>query len=178
VPRPSEPDYVFFAAWPWAKHPDVNPPRITYVEACRRADGLEFEGGFAPRRRRDVPEVLAFSTHHRYPIHEYLDKIGRSAVVFNNPAVHGCLGWKLGEYLALGKAIISLPIERALPAPLEHGVHLHLIDGSPESFDDALDLLRRNHSYRRTLEINARQWYLEHLEPSRLAHRLLGLLGV
>jgi hypothetical protein len=177
VPRPSEPDYVFFAAWPWAKHPDVNPPRIAYVEACRRARDLEFEGGFAPRRRRDVPEVLPFSTQGRYPIREYLAKVGRSAVVFNNPAVHGCLGWKLGEYLALGKAVISLPIERVLPAPLEHGVHMHVIDGSPASFDDALERLRRDHTYRRTLEINARQWYLEHLEPARLAQRLLGLLG-
>jgi hypothetical protein len=178
VTRPSEPDYLFFTAWPWAKHPEVNPPRIAYVEACQRAPGLVFEGGFAPRRRRDVPEVLAMSARSRYPIDEYLAKVGRSVVVFNNPAVHHCLGWKLGEFLALGKAIISLPLDRALPAPLEHGVHMHVIDGSPASFDDALDRLRRDHGYRRTLEINARQWYLENLEPARLAQRLLGLLGV
>ena len=90
--------------------------------------------------------------------------------------MHGCLGWKLGEFLALGKATISLPITRVLPAPLEHGVHLHVVDGSPDSLDDALDRLRRDHAYRRTLEINARQWYEEHLAPARLATRLLRLL--
>jgi hypothetical protein len=176
IPRPADPDYVFFTAWPWAKHPEVNPPRVEFIEACRRAPGLTFEGGFAPRRRRDVPEVLPFSTTGRTPIGEYLDKVGRSAVAFNNPAVHGCLGWKLGEFLALGKAIISLPITRVLPAPLEHGVHLHVVDGSPESLDDALDRLRRDRSYRRTLEINARQWYEANLAPVRLAARLLRML--
>ena len=115
VPRRADPDYVFFTAWPWAKHPEVNPPRVDFIEACRRAPGLTFEGGFAPRRRRDVPEVLPFSTTGRTPIGEYLDKVGRSAVAFNNPAVHGCLGWKLGEFLALGKAIISLPITPRAP---------------------------------------------------------------
>jgi glycosyltransferase involved in cell wall biosynthesis len=175
-PRRSDPDYVFFTAWPWAKHSEVNPPRIEFIEACRRAKGLTFEGGFAPRRRSDVPEVRTMSARARYPIRDYIAKLGRSAVAFNNPAVHGCLGWKLGEFLALGKATISLPITRVLPAPLEPGVHLHVIDGSPESFDDALETLRRNDDYRRSLEINARQWYEQHLAPTRLAQRLLDLL--
>lgn len=177
VPRSSDPDFVFYIAWPWSKHADVNPPRAEFIEACRAAPGLTFEGGFAPRRRRDVPEVLALSAARRYGIREYLERLGRSAVAFNNPAVHGCLGWKLGEFLALGKATISLPITRALPAPLEHGVHLHVIDGSRESIEDALERLRRDHAYRRLLEVNARRWYDEHLAPAALARRLLGLVG-
>ena len=127
---------MFFTAWPWAKHGDVNPPRIRFIEACRRAPGLTFEGGFVPRRRNDVPEVLPYTATSAHSLPEYLAKVGRSAVAFNNPAVHGCLGWKLGEFLAMGKAIVSLPLDRVLPAPLEHGVHLHVVDGSPESLDE------------------------------------------
>ncbi len=173
LPRSSHRDYVFFTAWPWAKHGDVNPPRARFIEACLRAPGLTFEGGFAPRRRHDIPEVIPLSAARRYSIGEYIDKLGRAAVAFNNPAVHGCLGWKLGEYLALGKAIISLPLERALPAPLEHGVHLHVVDGSAASLDDTLDRLRRDDTYRRTLEANARRWYEQNLAPEQLARRLL-----
>jgi len=177
VPRESEPDDVFFTAWPWSKHPEVNPPRAAFIEACRRAPGLVFEGGFAPRRRGDLPELAPLSATRRYPIGEYLEKVGRSAVAFNNPAVHGCHGWKLGEFLALGKAIVTLPLTRALPAPLEPGVHLHVVDGSPASLDDALDRLRHDHAYRRTLESNARRWYDENLAPARLAGRLLERMG-
>ena len=59
-------------------------------------------------------------------------------MAFNNPAVHGCLGWKLGELLAMGKAIVSLPIERTLPSPLERGVHMHVVNGSAGALDDAI----------------------------------------
>ena len=176
-PGHSDPGYIFFAAWPWAKHTEVNPPRARFIEACRRAPGLTFEGGFAPRRRRDLPEVVALSAPRRYSIREYLTRIDRSAVAFNNPAVHGCHGWKLGEFLALGKAIITLPLSRALPAPLEHGRHVHVVDGSPESLDNAIARLRNDHDYRRALEKNARDWYERHLAPTALAQRLLDALG-
>ena len=53
--------------------------------------------------------------------------------MLNTPGVSGCLGWKLGEYLALGKAIISTPIQRQLLADLEHGTHIHVVDGSEDS---------------------------------------------
>src|SRR5262249_28541881 len=85
APHTSDPDYIFFPAWPWAKHGEVNPPRIRYIEACRRAPGLRFEGGFAPRRRDDVPEVRGYTAPGRYKLSDYLEKIGRSAAVYNNP---------------------------------------------------------------------------------------------
>ena len=110
------------------------------------------------------------STHSR----EYVERTRRSALVFNTPAVHECLGWKLGEFLALGKAIVSLPLTRALPAPLEHGTHLHLVDGSPESITDAIERITGDDGYRRRLEEHARAWYDEWLDPTRLVQRLTG----
>jgi hypothetical protein len=177
VPGDSNPDYVFFTAWPWVKHPAVNPPRARFIEACRRAPELTFEGGFAPRRRHDLPEVLSLSAPRRYGISEYIEKMRRSAIAFNNPAVHGCLGWKLGEYLALGKAIVTLPLERALPEPLEHGVHVHVVDGTPGSLDEAIDRIRTDDPYRVRLETESRAWFERNLAPAVLARRLLGALG-
>ena len=177
IARPGDPDYVFFTAWPWAKHPEVNPPRVRFIEAAHRAPGLEFDGGFAPRRRSDLPELLPYTAARRYGIGEYLDKVARSAVAFNNPAVHGCLGWKLGEFLALGKAIVTMPLGRALPEPLDHGVHVHVVDGSADSFDDALERIRSDDAYRHSLELNARAWYERNLEPSQCVGRLLAMVG-
>lgn len=171
APGSSEPDYVFFTAWPWSKHPEVNPPRRAFIEAAR-ASGVRFEGGFAPLRRGPRPGYADVSAPKKYPIGEYLAKVRRSAVVFNNPAVHGCLGWKLGEYLALGKAILSMPLTRDLPAPLVHGEHLHVVD-EPAGIDGALRLLLADHDYRRHLETNASAWYREWLAPARVMERVL-----
>jgi hypothetical protein len=55
-------------------------------------------------------------------------------------------------------------------------VHLHVIDDSPESLDDALARIRGDDDYRHTLETNARAWYERNLAPDRLATRLLDAL--
>lgn len=46
---------------------------------------------------------------------DFYEKTRRSAIVFNTPSVLGCHGWKLAEYLAMGKAIISTPLNNIMP---------------------------------------------------------------
>lgn len=171
-PVPSEPDYVFFTSWLWKKHPEANPMRAKFMRACREQGDLRFEGGFAPRRRRDVPGFEDISAPRRYPLREYLEKMGRSAFAFNSPAVHGCHGWKLGEFLALGKAIISTPLSWELPAPLVHGHHLHFVDGSDDAIREAILLLRSDGEYRRRLEKAARAYFDEHVSPTAVTDQL------
>jgi glycosyltransferase involved in cell wall biosynthesis len=93
--------------------------------------------------------------------------------VFNSPAVHACLGWKLGEFLALGKAILSLPLSRAMPSPFVHGEHVHYVADEEPAMRDAIERLLRDHPYRARLEIGARRYYLEYLSPERAIQRLL-----
>jgi glycosyltransferase involved in cell wall biosynthesis len=103
----------------------------------------------------------------------YLPRVQRSMVAFNTPAVHGCHGWKLGEYLALGKAIVTTPLLRALPAPLVHGEHAHIVDGSVESLCEAITLLREDRGYRMRLERGARAYFDQYLAPRRVIERLI-----
>jgi hypothetical protein len=124
-------------------------------------DGIEFEGGFI--RKWSQPGV------HR----DYVTKIQRSTVVFNTPARLGGHGWKLAEFMALGKAIITLPPERAMPAPLVHGQHVHFLDGSRPAIREAIERLCADPDYRQQLESGARSYYLEHLEPRRVIARIL-----
>ena len=173
APAESDPEYVFFLSTLWKKEPDTNRSRAAFVEVCRSLSKVVFDGGFAPRTRGDVPGFEAWTAGRRMALSEYLDKLKRSAVAFNTPAVSGCHGWKLGEYLALGKAIVSTPPRRALPAPLEHGRHWHLVDGSPASIRAAVERLTTDHAYRRHLERHARAYYLEYLTPRRVIERLL-----
>ena len=94
---------------------------------------------------------------------------------FNTPAFWDCHGWKLGEYLALGKAIISTPLSNDLPAPLIHGQHIHIIpDSSKESIREAVVLLINNPDYRENLEKNALNYWNEFGNPEKSLN-LLGL---
>jgi hypothetical protein len=172
-PGRADPAYVFYNAWLWAKHGDVNPPRAEFIRACRALEPeITFEGGFIARRRNDLPEYSDLLASRPYSLAEYLERIKRSTVVFNNPAVHRCHGWKLAEFLRLGKAIISLPLSREMPAPFVHGEHAHFVDGDAVSIREAVLLLVRDRDYRARLEFKARDYYLRYLAPERVIARL------
>ena len=97
-----------------------------------------------------------------------------SAFVFNTPAFWDCHGWKLGEYLALGKCIISTPLSNDLPAPLVHGVHIHYVQPNEESIREAVEYILSHKEYRKTLERNAKSYWDKYGTPEQSLH-LLGL---
>lgn len=163
VAAASQPDYVFHGSRAWSgRHSATNAERMLFVDAVHELG---------------VPAETWFSDE-RIPLADYLAKTGRSTVAFNSPAVHRCLGWKLGEYLALGKAIISTDLERALPAALEHGVHVHYTCTDRDDIATAIDVINRDHGYRAHLEHGARTWFEDNMAPSVVAARLIERSGM
>lgn len=155
---PSRSGYVFHRSRRWPdRHDATNRTRDRFAEAVGRC-GLTIDGGL---------------TDVRIPLSEYLARTAVSSVVFNCPAVHGCLGWKLGEYLALGKAIISTDLGRALPEPLVHGRDIHLVDDDVDAMADAIRVIDSDTEYRAHLERGAFAWYQRNLTPEVVARRVL-----
>lgn len=170
----SDPNFVYYSATEWYHdtcRSTTNPERAAFMRAAANHPSIRFEGGFfAPKRTRtEFPDLAA---RNRVSMRDWVRLTSRSAVVFNNPAVHGCLGWKLGQYLALGKAIISLPLGVALPSPLEHGRSCHFVSDS-EGIPDAVQRILDDHSYRGQLERGARDYWQRHAHPQRVALRML-----
>lgn len=171
TPGTSKSDYVFFSSSIWKYEADTNRVRAHFIEACRSLGDVQFEGGFTPRSANDVRGFEHLTVGRRYSHDEFLGKTKVSAVVFNNPAVERAFSWRLGEALALGKAIISTPLERLVPAPLVHGEHIHFVDPTFESIQAAVRQLCENEGYRRKLEQGARQYYLDHVSPAAAIRR-------
>ena len=134
---------------------------------------MTFEGGFYKKSKIEDPIYQKLQVDKPYTMSEYLNNVKRSFVVFNTPAVKGCLGWKLGEFLALGKAIITTPITQRLPAEFVDRKHVHFVDGSTSSIEEAIQFIRRNEDYRIYLEENARKYFLDYLLPEKVISRLL-----
>jgi hypothetical protein len=182
-PTSPQPGYVFFNAALWEREPEANALRARFIDAARSVSGVTFEGGLSPRNSaRGAKEFRAPAFEHyicrRYSAREYLEKTRQSVVVLNNPAYRDCHSWRLAEYLALGKAIISTPIVRALPAPLVHGTHIHYVDGSADALRHAIATLCADHEYRHVLEENARAYYEAYLAPSSVVRRVLHHAGM
>jgi len=171
-PGQSRDRFVFSSNTLWKADMETNRLRAAFFESCRSIEGLDFEGGFTPRHDGHVPGFEQYSLPRRYPIREYVEKTKQAAVVFNTPAVFECHGFKLGEYLALGKAIISTPLKRELPSPPVDGEHIHFVS-SPEGIREAIRQLLADRQYRARLEAGARAYYCEYLRPRRVIERLL-----
>ena len=171
-----EPGSVFFCGTYWPEAPAINPQRARIMEVCRQIFGTDFEGGFAPRpeARETFPHLVM---PHWYPPHEYFEKLRRSPMAFCTPGVHECLGWKLGECLAMSKATICLPLRRKMPAPLVHGTHVHFVNEDLSDLEEAVRLLHDDVEYRMSLETGARQYFQKYLHPVAVCRRIIQSSG-
>lgn len=164
---------VFFLANYWGNAPAANLRRLRFLRAVQRVPGLTLEGGFWNGDAMPT-EYEPFRMTQRVRHADYLARTQRSTMVFNTPAVHDCLGWKLGEFLALGKAIISTPLGREMPGRFVSGEHAHVVYDEEGAIAEAVELIARDHEYRSTLQRNARRYWEEYLAPASVARRIVG----
>jgi hypothetical protein len=170
-------NYVHFVSTLWKDDKVANDYRVHFMDAVKRTDGIRFEGGFAPRADG---WSLGYEDHIGpafESLQTYREKIGRSFVVFNTPAVKQCHGWKLPEFLAWGKAIISTPPVRMFPEPLVDGVHWLLTDGTVDDITAKIRMLQDDPSLHAELERNARAYFEKYLHPESVMRRIVERAG-
>lgn len=178
-------NYIFHASTLWYNNfakECTNHWRIEFLKACRKA-GIEIEGGLyfigeSPSVLREMPDYgkyketcKGFIYDKRLSMDDYIMKTKMSVMVFNVPSVCGCHGWKLAEYLCMGKAIISTPLSREMPCPMEHGKNIHFVTTEEELYE-AVAKINNDAAYRQQLEQGARDYYEEWIAPEVQIKRL------
>ena len=174
TPEPGSLDYVFFCSTLWYNDEynlndrNVNARRANFIRACKSIEGIRFEGGFVPQPGRSSMDLFSDCiSPSRYPYQTWLQKTQQSALVFNTPAFWDCHGWKLGEYLALGKAIISTPLSNDLPAQLTHGVNIHFVDNDIDRMKSAISYIIEHPAYKKRLEQGAIEYWQAYGTPQK-----------
>lgn len=175
----SKDDYIFFLStlWysdTWNKNDEgVNLRRAYFIRVCKKILGNRFEGGLLGDSSSNelFADVLCYN---RESFSSWLEKTKQSALVFNTPAFWDCHGWKLGEYLALGKCIVSTPLSNDLPCPLEHGVNIHFVENTEESMREAIEYILSHPEYRYKLEQGAKAYWNKYGAP-QASLKLLGI---
>lgn len=173
-------NYVFFLSTLWYNNEwnnndqGVNLRRAYFIRACKAINICRFEGGLLGDKYSSNQLFEDVVTFQRVSFPEWIEKTKQSSLVFNTPAFWDCHGWKLGEYLALGKCIISTPLSNDLPHPLEHGVNIHYVDASESSMKNAIEYILSHPEYRHKLERGAREYWEKYGDP-RASLSLLGI---
>ncbi len=138
--------------------------RKKFIEICK-SNNCNFEGGFFTSKDDLIPEEFKDILFYKsYSAKEYVSKTIFSKIVFNTPSVHKCHGWKLGEFLAMGKPILSTPISNKLPEELIHGKHIHIAK-SEDELKAGVELLLSNNEYCSHLSENIKTYYESFVSP-------------
>ncbi|MFW5804871.1 MAG: glycosyltransferase [bacterium] len=167
----SKKDYVFFNSTLWRNKSTLlttNVWRKKFVEECLSNENIKFEGGFyAKQTHPDYENYKNFSFPKKIKSNEYFSKTKKSALVFNTPAVMDCHGWKLGEFMAMGKAIISTPLKNKIPFGLVHGENVHFIE-SKSKIKPAINKIISDDEYKKKLEEGAFKYFHNYATPKNV----------
>lgn len=153
----------------------INETRAQLVRLLRENLGPDFVGGFEPDKYALglYPDCAASAVTFKDK-GKYLALLADSAIGIATEGLHGSLGWKMGEYVAASRAIVSEPIGAAVPGSFRETSN-YLEFSSPEGCLQGVLRLRADDEMRwRMMQANRSYWRMC-LRPDVLVGRTLKL---
>jgi hypothetical protein len=157
---------------------DLNESRAMCVRVLRNAWGARFSGGLArePYALHHFGDAVVDDnrlTNKRL----YLDLVREHPICVATTGLNGSIGWKLGEYVAFSRAIVSEPLLYEIPGPFTAGPN-YLEFTTPENLLQAVGTLADDRSRRADMMSRNREYYLNFVRPDALVMRSLVTAGI
>ncbi len=153
---------------PRQRREQINDMRARCIDALRCHFGDRVLAGFArtPFAIDRYPSLLVADARLSEK-RSYLSLVKQSDVCVTTTGLHGSIGWKFAEYIALGKAIASEPIELKVPGNLASGAN-YLAFSSDEQCVAVVDELLTNPARRLAMSRRNLAYYQQYLRPDNL----------
>jgi hypothetical protein len=145
----------------------INRVRIECLEACRAAFGGHFIGGLSdtPYARRIAPHLIAAAG--MTDKQSYMQLVKSSQICVATTGLHLSTGWRLGEYVAASRAIVSEKIHDDLPGGFQVGRN-YFEFSTAEELTGAIRRLICDRSLMSSLMWNNYCYYQAHVRPDSL----------
>ncbi len=156
----------------------LNQIRADCVRAGREAFGRRFFGGLAPDdySRRVAPDCLLHSGRQTDK-RDYLSRVKEASVCVATTGLHDSIGWKMAEYVAASRAIVSEPLRCALPGSFTTGVNYAEFASAEDLVREVERLLTDRHLRGAMMQANW-DYYRSWVRPSALVwHTIQAVLG-
>lgn len=153
----------------------LNQRRIDCVRALRSAFGARFHGGLVPdAHARCVAPDLLLGSERAASRREFLRQVRTHSVCVTSAGLRGSIGFRVAEYVAFSRAIVSEPLGHALPGGFAAGEH-YLDFDSPEECVARVNQLFDRADLRDEMAQRNWSYYQDWLRPERIALRLVAL---
>jgi hypothetical protein len=151
----------------------INDTRAECIRLLRKELGTRFLGGFdrSAFALRHYPDVLIADPRMTLQ-RNYLRIMKRHSVCIATTGLHGSVGWKLAEYVACSRAILSEPLSYTVPGTFAERSNYLRFESPRECVDKARELIE-NKELRTQLMTGNAEYYQAHLRPDVLVRNAL-----
>ena len=153
----------------------INETRASCLRTLKKEFGDDFFGGFerTDYAMRNYPELLLHDDEISLK-ENYLKLLRVFPICVSTTGLHGSVGWKMGEYVAFSKAIVSERIGHDIPGDFNEGENYLGFD-SVEECVSAARVLFANAALRAHIMNNNHNYYNKYVEPETVIWRTLDL---
>lgn len=176
--RPEEPSdqKVLFQTRVWdprryKKREKINKIRADTVRALKSAFGKRFVGGLVPTPFAKERYADCLSTHS-YRHDHFINLIRTCLVAVTSTGLHDSIGWKIPEYLAASRCIVTEPLKFELPISLEEKKHF-LSYRTPQECVQACQVILNQPELAQEMRRSNWEYYENNVRPSVLLHKVL-----
>lgn len=189
-PKPDQEPRVLFMARAWdpndvppglpaeikEEHMHINNMRAHCIQLLRKELGKRFYGGFAHNsyavaNYREL--LLEDATISRKKM--YISLLHQYPICIATTGLQGSIGWKMGEYVAFSKSIVSERLNFSVPGIFERNRN-YLEFNTPElCLQQTVRLIESKHLRQQMMEDNW-HYYQTHLAPDKLILRTLNIV--
>ena len=147
---------------------ELNAMRAECVRRLRKAFGSRFSGGLAdtPLARSLFPDAI-FREPALTRKKAYLNLVKSHSIGVTTGGLHGSLGGKLGEYVAMSRAVVTERLECRVAGNFREGTHF-LSFATPEQCVDQVKLLMEDRATRTAMMAANHRYYRDYLDPTRV----------
>ena len=189
LPMPDQEPRVLFIARAW--DPDNDPPglsvkeksergrinemRAQCIELLRKELGCFFYGGFVQSDYacRNFKELLLENASVSGK-KNYIALLKEYPICIATTGLHGSIGWKMGEYVAFAKAIVSERLNCEVPCGFEKELNYLEFDTAEVCLKQTMKLVQ-NRQIRHKIMFNNRLYFEKCLRPDKLVLRTLNI---
>ncbi len=150
----------------------MNHIRVEGIRQLREEFGPRFLGGLSPSpdALRDYPDVIADPQVVKKPA--YLRAMRSAAVCVTSRGLVDSNGWRLAEYVAASRPIVTEPLVHQVPGKFTAGRN-YVEYSDPRSLVEAVRDLVDDDEKRAAMRAANHRYYLDHVRPDALVARTL-----
>jgi hypothetical protein len=145
----------------------INATRVECIKRCREEFGSDFTGGLFVEKfaSKHYPELIVDASLTNKA--SYLQHVKHHAICIATTGLHNSIGWKMGEYVAASRAIVSEPLRFELPGNFSKDTNYYEFETADQLVTEISRL--RNDPAAMSQMMNANfQYYNNYVKPENL----------